>query len=79
MKLVSTCSSLLIIKFDATFLMNVCLCSKDLSAPASVANVRRFVRSSPKNCISLKVDRNSLAYLIIGAIFTKKMNKHIRW
>ena len=24
MKLVSTCSSLLIIKFDATFLMNVC-------------------------------------------------------
>ena len=60
MKLVSTCSGLLIIfKFDATFSMNVCF-SKDLSAPASVANVRRFVRSSPKYCISLKVDQGSM-------------------
>ena len=69
MKLVSTCSSLLIIKFDATFLMNVCFCSKDMSASASLDNFRRFVRSSSKNCISLKVDQNSLTYLIIGAVW----------
>ena len=71
-------------KFDATFSMNVCFCSKDLSAPASVANFRRFVRSSPKYCISLKVFQNNLgrglnkplsffqitfSYLIIGAFW----------
>ena len=39
--------------------MSMCCLSKDLSALAIVAYFRRFVRSSPKYCITLKDDQNT--------------------